>query len=194
MRWALLALGLSFPALALAQIARATFAGGCFWCMEPPFEKLEGVKDAISGYTGGDQGNPSYDDVSAGKTGHTESVQVIYDEKKVSYEKLLDTFFRNMDPTDKDGQFVDRGKQYRPGIFYHDAKQKKSALKAKADLEKSGKFGKAIVLEITELKKFYPAEDYHQDFYKKNPERYHQYRKGSGRDAYIDKIWGKAAK
>lgn len=185
----LILIGLASPSVALD---RATFAGGCFWCMEGPFEKLPGVKDAISGYAGGTKDKPTYQEVSAGTTGHTESIQVVYDPKVITYEKLLDAFWRNMDPTDADGQFVDRGKQYRPAIFYADEKQKAAALKSKAALEKSGKFNKPIVVEITELKKFFPAEDYHQDYYKKKPESYHQYRSHSGRDAFLDKVWGKS--
>lgn len=188
------ALFLAFTLLAMNvhALERATFAGGCFWCMEPPFEKVNGVQDAVSGYAGGEKDNPKYDEVSAGGTGHTEVVQVIFDPKKVTYEKLLDVFWRNIDPTDKDGQFVDRGSQYRPAIFYHDDNQKKTAETSKQALEKSGRFKKPIVVEITALKKFYPAEAYHQNFYKK-PEsvaRYKQYRKGSGRDAYIESVWG----
>jgi len=181
-------IGLALPSWALD---RATFAGGCFWCMEAPFEKINGVKDAISGYAGGEKENPTYEQVSAGTTGHTESIQVLYDSKIISYEKLLDAFWRSMDPTDADGQFVDRGKQYRPAIFYSDEKQKTAALKSKAALEKSGRFKKPIVVEITELKKFYPAEDYHQNYYKEKYESYHNYRTRSGRDAFLDKVWGK---
>ncbi len=180
--------GISSWALALD---RATFAGGCFWCMEPPFEKVAGVKDAVSGYAGGTKDKPKYEEVSAGTTGHTESVQVIYDSKIVSYEKLLEVFWRSMDPTDSAGQFVDRGTQYRPAIFYENKKQKIAAEKSMAELQKSGKFKKPIVVEITKLMKFFPAEDYHQDFYKKNSVRYHEYRAHSGRDAFLDNVWGK---
>lgn len=168
----------------------AVFAGGCFWCTESDFEKVDGVIDAISGYTGGHVKNPSYYQVSAGGTGHLESVKVIYDPSKVSYEQLLDYFWRHVDPTDPGGQFVDRGSQYRSAIFYANETQKRLAEKSKRQLEASGKFNKPIVTEILPLGKFYPAEDYHQDYYKKNPIRYHYYRYGSGRDQFLKKTWG----
>jgi len=170
-------------------IQKATFAGGCFWCMEPPFDKLEGVLDTLSGYTGGTKENPTYEEVSAGGTGHTEAIQVRFDSSKVSYEKLLEVLWRNMDPTDPEGQFVDRGNQYRAGIFYHDENQKKLAEESKKKLGESGRFDKPIVTEISALTKFYPAEEYHQDYYKKNPIRYKFYRIGSGRDAFLKKVW-----
>jgi len=150
----------------------ATFAGGCFWCMEPPFDKLDGVKETISGYTGGEKKDPTYQEVSAGQTGHTEAIQVHYDPSEVSYKKLLDVFWRNIDPTTKDAQFVDIGSQYRSGVFYHDEDQKKEAEASKAELEKSGRYDKPLVTEITKLSIFYRAEEYHQDYYKKNPIRY----------------------
>ena len=169
----------------------ATFGGGCFWCMEPPFEKLEGVYAVTSGYSGGEEINPSYNDVAGGRTGHTEVVQVAFDPKRVSYDKLLDVFWRSMDPTDSGGQFADRGTQYRPAIFTHGAKQREAALKSRAALGKSGVFSSPIVVEITPIRAFYAAEDYHQDYYKKNPRRYESYRRGSGRAAFLDRIWGK---
>jgi peptide methionine sulfoxide reductase msrA/msrB len=172
------------------KTATAVFAGGCFWCTESDFEKVDGVIDAISGYTGGHVKNPSYNQVSAGGTGHLESVKVIYDPSKVSYEQLLDYFWRHVDPTDPGGQFVDRGSQYRSAIFYANETQKRLAEKSKQQLEASGKFNKPIVTEILPLGKFYPAEDYHQDYYKKNPIRYHYYRYGSGRDQFLKKTWG----
>lgn len=172
------------------KTATAVFAGGCFWCTESDFEKVDGVIDAISGYTGGHVKNPSYYQVSAGGTGHLESVKVIYDPSKVSYEQLLDYFWRHVDPTDPGGQFVDRGSQYRSAIFYANETQKRLAEKSKQQLEASGKFNKPIVTEILPLGKFYPAEDYHQDYYKKNPIRYHYYRYGSGRDQFLKKTWG----
>ena len=172
------------------KVEEAIFAGGCFWCMEPPFDKVEGVLLTVSGYVGGPEENPTYKQVSYGRTGHTESLKVIYDPAKVSYEDLLRVYWRTMDPTDAGGQFVDRGRQYRPGIFYVGDAQKSAALKAKAELEKSGPFKKPIVVEITEVKAFWPAEVYHQDFYKKDPMRYYSYRRGSGRDAFIEKHWG----
>jgi methionine-S-sulfoxide reductase len=168
----------------------ATFAGGCFWCMEPPFEKLAGVKDVVSGYTGGHKTNPTYQEVSAGTTGHAEAIQVTYDPSKVSYAKLLDTFWRQIDPTDAGGSFVDRGSQYRSAIFYHSEEQRRLAEQSKADLARSGKFSALIVTEIVKAGVFYPAEEYHQDYYRKNPIRYKYYRFNSGRDQYIKKVWG----
>ena len=172
------------------NLKTATIAGGCFWCVEADFEKVEGVVEAISGYTGGQLANPTYKEVSAGGTGHTEAVQVIYDPQKVSYSKLLDVFWRHVDPTDPDGQFVDRGSQYRSGIFYHDEEQKHLAQESKAAMDKSGRFNRPIATEITMLTTFYRAEDYHQDYYKKNGIRYKFYRSGSGRDSYLKKTWG----
>ena len=173
--------------------AVAIFAGGCFWCMEPPFDKLPGVTATISGYTGGSKVNPSYQEVSSGATGHAEAVQVIYDPKKVTYEKLLETFWVNVDPTVKDRQFCDSGNQYRTSIFYHDEAQRKAAEASKAALEKSKPFKEAIVTPIVMASAFYPAEDYHQDYYKKNPVRYQIYRSGCGRDARLKQLWGDRA-
>lgn len=174
-------------------LERATFAGGCFWCMEPPFHKLPGVVELWSGYTGGQKVNPTYEEVSAGVTGHAEAIEILFDPKKVSYEKLLDIFWRNIDPTDDGGQFVDRGKQYRPGIFYHNEAQKKTAEASRAKLEALKKFKKPIVVELTPFTKFYAAEKYHQHYYEKNPDNYLAYRRGSGRDQFIKEIWGKEA-
>jgi peptide methionine sulfoxide reductase msrA/msrB len=171
------------------KTASAVFAGGCFWCTESDFEKIDGVIEAISGYNGGHVKNPSYHQVSAGGTGHLESVKVIYDSSKVSYEQLLDYFWRHVDPTDPGGQFVDRGSQYRSAIFYANETQKRLAEKSKQKLEASGKFNKPVVTEILPLGEFYTAEDYHQDYYKKNPIRYHYYRYGSGRDQFLKKTW-----
>ncbi len=171
-------------------LATATFAGGCFWCVESDFEKVPGVVEAISGYTGGHTENPTYEEVSAGGTGHVEAVQVIYDPKKVSYKELLDYFWRHVDPTDAGGQFVDRGSQYRSVIFYHNEEQKRLAEESKTALAKSGRFHKPIVTEIVPFTKFYKAEDYHQDYYKKNPVRYKFYRWHSGRDQFLKKVWG----
>jgi peptide methionine sulfoxide reductase msrA/msrB len=168
----------------------ATFAGGCFWCTESDFEKVPGVVKVISGYTGGHKENPTYEEVSSGSTGHVEAIQVYYDPTKVTYTELLDYFWRRIDPTDSGGQFVDRGSQYRSVIFYHDEEQKKLAEKSKEDLSKSGKFDKPIVTEILKFTKFYPAEEYHQDYYKKNPIRYRYYRFASGRDQFLKKEWG----
>ncbi len=168
----------------------AVFAGGCFWCMEAPFEKIEGVLQVISGYTGGHVKDPTYEQVASGSTGHLEAIEVTYDHQKVSYETLLDIFWQQIDPTDEGGSFVDRGHQYRSAIFYQNDQQKKTAEESKKKLAASGRFNKPIVTEIRKLDKFYPAEDYHQNFYKKNPIRYKFYRYNSGRDPYLEKIWG----
>lgn len=171
------------------QTAKATFAGGCFWCVESDFEKVDGVLEVVSGYTGGHKENPTYEEVSSGRTGHVEAVQVIYDPSKVTYKQLLDIFWRHIDPTDPDGQFVDRGAQYKTAIFYHDEEQRRLAEVSRQELQASGKFTKPIVTEILPLKNFYLAEEYHQDFYKKSPVRYHFYRAASGRDAFLKKVW-----
>ncbi len=168
---------------------RATFAGGCFWCVESDFEKVDGVIAAISGYTGGHTENPTYKQVTAGRSGHAEAVQVIYDPQKVTYKELLDVFWRQIDPTDAGGQFVDRGSSYRSAIFYHDDEQKRLAEESKKELEASGRFNEPIVTEIVKLDKFYVAEEYHQDFYKKSSTRYKLYRYGSGRDQFLEKAW-----
>jgi peptide-methionine (S)-S-oxide reductase len=170
--------------------AVATFAGGCFWCMEPPFDKLPGVISTTSGYTGGKTKNPTYEEVSAGVTGHAEAVQVVYDPTKVSYEKLLDVFWHNIDPTVKDRQFCDVGTQYRTAIFVHDDKQGQLAEASKAAIEKSKPFKDAIVTPIVVATEFWPAEDYHQDYYVKNPVRYNYYRTGCGRDRRLAQLWG----
>jgi peptide methionine sulfoxide reductase msrA/msrB len=172
------------------NLETATFAGGCFWCMEAPFEKLDGVIQVISGYTGGHVANPTYEQVSSGSTGHLESIQVTYDPAKISYEKLLDVFWRQIDPTDGGGSFVDRGQQYRSAIFYQNEDQKRLAEESKKRLGESGRYDKPIVTEILKLGEFYPAEDYHQDYYKRNPIRYKYYRYNSGRDQYLKKVWG----
>jgi peptide methionine sulfoxide reductase msrA/msrB len=173
------------------KIGHATFAGGCFWCMEPPFEKIPGVSAVISGYSGGDEANPTYEDVGSGRTGHAESVDISYDPAKISYATLLEVYWRTMNPTDAGGQFADRGKQYRPAIFPRNAEQRRLAEESKAKLAASGKFGKPIVVEITPFKSFYAAEAYHQDYYKKDPGHYKAYRKGSGREGFLEKNWGK---
>ncbi len=167
----------------------AVFAGGCFWCTESDFEKVDGVVEAVSGYTGGHVKNPIYKQVSAGGTGHVESVKVTYDPKKISYQDLLDVFWRHVDPTDAGGQFVDRGDQYRSVIFYADEHQHELAEVSKTKLAASGVFNKPVVTEILPLGAFYPAEAYHQNYYKKNPIRYHWYRSGSGRDQFLEKTW-----
>ncbi len=172
----------------------ATFAGGCFWCVESDFEKVDGVIEVISGYTGGEEPNPTYKQVASGGTSHTEAVQITYDPDKITYKELLDVLWRHMDPTDAGGQFVDRGSQYRPAIFYHDEEQKRIAEESRAELEKSRRFSKPIATEIVPLTKFYPAEEYHQDYYSKNPLRYKMYRYGSGRDQFLKSKWGDEAK
>jgi peptide methionine sulfoxide reductase msrA/msrB len=173
------------------NLSRATFAGGCFWCTESDFEKVDGVFEVVSGYTGGDEENPTYKQVSSGATGHYEAVQVLYDPDKITYEKLLQVFWRHINPTDAGGQFVDRGPQYRAAVFYHSEAQKAAAEKSREEMDKSGIFNRPVVTGILPLKKFYPAEEYHQDYYKKNPIRYKFYRSGSGRDRFIEKTWGK---
>ncbi|MEW6388477.1 MAG: peptide-methionine (R)-S-oxide reductase MsrB [Thermodesulfobacteriota bacterium] len=182
------------PGAAVAEepknLATATFAGGCFWCVEADLEKVPGVVEVISGYTGGHKQNPNYEQVSAGGTGHLEAVQVIYDPKKVSYQQLLDAFWRHIDPTDAGGQFVDRGPQYRAAIFYHDAEQQRLAEAAKIKLEKSGRFQKPIVTEILPFTKFYRAEDYHQNYYRTHAVKYKFYRWNSGRDQFLRQAWG----
>lgn len=173
-----------------SELKKATFAGGCFWCMEPPYEKLDGVISAVSGYTGGYVKNPTYKQVSAGSTGHFEAVEITYDPSKISYEELLDVFWKQINPTDAGGQFVDRGDQYRTAIFYHSEEQKKMAELSKNTLENMKIFYDPIVTEILPAAEFYPAEEYHQDYYKKRPLRYKFYRHGSGRDQFLEKIWG----
>lgn len=168
---------------------KATFAGGCFWCMEPLFDNLKGVISATSGYTGGQDKNPTYEKVCSGKTGHAEAVQIIYDPSVITYSELLDIFWKNIDPTQENGQFADIGTQYRTAIFYHTREQKKLAEKSKLKLENSGKYGKDIVTKIIPSAEFFKAEDYHQDYYRKNPSQYKSYRYGSGRDQYLEKIW-----
>jgi peptide-methionine (S)-S-oxide reductase len=171
--------------------AKATFAGGCFWCMVHPFDELPGVVSVVSGYTGGTLRNPTYEQVSAGGTGHAESVQVTYDPNRVSYQKLLEVFWHNIDPTVKDRQFCDVGHQYRSAIFYHDETQRRLAEESKRALDRSKPFRGAIVTEITPATTFYPAEEYHQNYYKKNPLRYRYYRSSCGRDNRLDELWGK---
>jgi len=193
---ALWLLGPSLKARAAAPptgpLVRATFAGGCFWCLEAPFDKVPGVVSTTSGYAGGRVKDPTYEQVSEGSTGHAEVVQVAYDPAKVSYEQLLEVFWRNVDPIDRGGQFCDRGNQYRTGIFYEGDAQRRAAEESKRALEASGRLPKPIVTEIVRLEAFYPAEDYHQDFYKKSPVRYISYRAGCRRDRRLEELWGKA--
>ncbi len=173
--------------------AVATFGGGCFWCMEPPYDKLPGVKATISGYMGGRSANPTYQQVTTGTTGHVEVLQVVYDPKKVSYEKLLEVFWVNIDPTVRDRQFCDSGNQYRSVVFYHDEAQRKAAEASKATVENTKPFKEPIVTPLEMASAFYPAEDYHQDYYVKSPTRYYQYRAGCGRDARLKSLWGDKA-
>jgi peptide methionine sulfoxide reductase msrA/msrB len=174
----------------LKNLSVATFAGGCFWCVEASFEKLTGVHEVISGFSGGSVANPRYEDVSKGGTGHIESVQVYYDPAIISYEALLDGFWRMINPTDNEGQFVDRGEQYRAVIFYHSPEQKQQAEQSRQLLNASGRYQTPVITEIRKFEVFYPAEDYHQDFYKKNALKYRYYRYRSGRDQYLEKMWG----
>ncbi len=173
----------------MSHTENAVFAGGCFWCMTPPFEKLSGVIEVLSGYTGGTGLKPTYKDYA--EKGHIEAVQIIYDPSKINYSELLDVFWRQIDPTDPGGQFCDRGPQYRSAIFYENDEQKRLAEKSVAALDKSGRYHKPIVTELIKATAFYKAEDYHQDYYKKNPIRYKFYRYNCGRDQYLKKIWGK---
>jgi peptide-methionine (S)-S-oxide reductase len=178
------------PAPLPAGTEKATFAGGCFWCVEADFDKVPGVLSTTSGYTGGTVANPTYEQVSAKHTGHAESVEIVYDPKKVTYEQLLDYYWRHIDPTTKDRQFCDAGTPYRTAIFTHGPAQMQAALASKAALEKSKPFKEPIVTEIVAAGPFYPAEAYHQDYYKKNPLRYEFYRTGCGRDARVKELWG----
>jgi peptide-methionine (S)-S-oxide reductase len=172
------------------DVAVATFAGGCFWCMEPPYDKLDGVLSTISGYIGGNVENPTYDQVSAGGTGHTEAVKVSYDPDKVSYEKLLEVYWPNVDPTVKDHQFCDQGSQYRPEIFVHDEEQRRAATASRERIEKTKPFDEPIVVDITDAPTFWPAEEYHQNYYEKNPLKYLYYRTACGRDRRLEHLWG----
>ena len=194
-----IAAGLGLSAVGFAQqpakpaTATAIFAGGCFWCMEPPFDALPGVISTTSGYTSGHTVDPTYQSTSSGKTGHTEAVKIVYDPSKVSYEKLLHVFWRNHDPLTANAQFCDRGSQYRAGIYFGSEEERKLAEASKAELEKSGRFKSKITTEIVAQTAFYNAEDYHQDYYQKNPIRYKIYRSGCGRDRRLNELWGAEA-
>lgn len=194
-----IAAGLGLSAAGFAQqpakpaTATAIFAGGCFWCMEPPFDVLPGVISTTSGYTSGNTVDPTYQSTSTGKTGHTEAVKIVYDPSKVSYEKLLHVFWRNHDPLTANAQFCDRGSQYRAGIYFGSEEERKLAEASKAELESSGRFKSKITTEIVAQTAFYPAEDYHQDYYQKNPIRYKIYRTGCGRDRRLNELWGAEA-
>ncbi|WP_088808614.1 MULTISPECIES: peptide-methionine (S)-S-oxide reductase MsrA [Listeria] len=171
------------------HLEKATFAGGCFWCMVKPFDTQPGILKVVSGYTGGFTENPTYEEVCSGKTGHAEAVEITFDPEVFPYDKLVEVYWQQTDPTDATGQFVDRGDSYRPAIFYHNAEQKAIAEKSKLALDKSGRFKKPIVTEIVPAETFYPAEDYHQDFYKKDARHYKGYRNASGRDQFIQSHW-----
>ena len=181
----------AMPGFADAAVAKATFAGGCFWCMEPPFDKLEGVVSTTSGYIGGHTINPTYEAVSAGGTGHAEAVEISYDPDRISYAKLLEVFWRNIDPTVRNRQFCDVGDQYRGAIFYHDAEQRRLAEQSREALARTKPFPQPIVTEIVAAGAFTPAEAYHQDYYLKNPVRYKLYRYSCGRDQRLEELWGK---
>jgi len=175
-----------------AGLETAIFAGGCFWCMEPPYDELPGVVSTTSGYIGGHTKNPTYQQVSGGTTGHTEAVQIVFDPKKVTYQKLLEVFWRNIDPTTPNAQFCDHGSQYRSGIFFLNEEQHRQAVASREQVERTKPFREPIVTEITRATTFYPAEDYHQDYYKKNPLRYKFYRANCGRDSRLEQLWGKS--
>lgn len=169
---------------------KAIFAGGCFWCMVKPFDTLPGIESVVSGYTGGDLPNPTYEQVCTNKTGHVEAVQITFQPDVFPYEKLLDVFWTQIDPTDAGGQFFDRGSSYQTAIFVNSEEQRQAAEKSKQELDLSGRFEKPVAVEIRDAKPFYPAEDYHQDYYRKNPSHYNRYNVGSGRAAFIEKNWG----
>jgi peptide-methionine (S)-S-oxide reductase len=175
------------------KLEKATFAGGCFWCMEPAFDHLPGVQSVTSGYTGGTKKNPTYEEVSSGTTGHAESVEILYDPSKISYEKLLEVFWHNIDPTVKDRQFCDEGGQYRSAVFYHNEEQRRLAEASKKALEESKRFKGPVYTDITPAAQFYPAEEYHQHYYRKNPVRYKFYRWNCGRDERLSELWGESA-
>jgi len=177
------------------KLEKATFAGGCFWCMQLPFDRLKGVVATTVGYAGGHKTDPTYEEVSSGTTGHAESIEIVFEPAQVTFAELLDLFWRNVDPTTCDRQFADAGNQYRTAFFFHSEEQRKQAVASKEKMERSGKFGnKPIVTEIVPASTFYPAEEYHQKYYQKNSVRYKFYRINSGRDQYLEKTWGKHAK
>jgi len=190
--WLILLISGMLTGLAMAEkpTASATFAGGCFWCMEHPFDELDGVISVTSGYTGGHKEHPTYEEVSSGSTGHAESVRVVYDPARIGYEKLLRVFWHNIDPLAANRQFCDSGTQYRSAIFYHDETQRRQAEESKKALEREPRFRGKIATEITRATEFYPAEEYHQHYYRKNPIRYKYYRQGCGRDKRLKELWG----
>ena len=187
----LLLLALDLQTTQARPLEKATFAGGCFWCIEAPFDKLEGVVSAVSGYTGGKSENPTYEEVSSGSTEHLEAVEITFDPAIISYTQLLDLFWRQFDPTDSGGSFYDRGHQYTSAIFYHDETQRQLAIATKEGLDQSGRFDQPIVTPVRPASSFHPAEDYHQDYHRKNAQHYQNYRRGSGRDRFIETVWSK---
>ena len=194
--WIAAALSLALSAVAGEKTMEkktetATLAGGCFWCMQPPFDKLKGVIKTTAGYTGGHTKNPSYEEVCGGDTGHLEAVEVVYDPAQISYEQVLDAFWRSIDPTDPGGQFADRGEQYKTAIFYHDDAQKRVAEASKKKLQASGVFNRPIAVELRPAAPFYPAEEHHQKYYCKRPAHYNAYKTGSGREGFLEGIWDK---
>ena len=193
-RWypLLLLFCISFNVGAASSTATATFAGGCFWCMEPPFDKLDGVISTTSGYTAGHKDKPTYREVSAGTTGHTEAIEIIFDPSRITYPELLEVFWKNIDPVAVNRQFCDSGSQYRSGIYYKDESQKKAAFDSLHRLENNKPFKEDIATEVVAASIFYPAEDYHQDYYQKNPLRYKYYRFSCGRDNRLEALWGKS--
>ncbi len=178
------------PSQPAEDVGVATFAGGCFWCMQPPFDRLDGVEKTIVGYTGGDEEEPTYEQVVRGETGHVEAVEIHYDPEVISYEELLYVFWRSIDPTDDGGQFADRGDHYRTFVFYHDDHQRQLAIDSRAALDENGPFDDPVVTELVEVSTFWVGEEYHQDYYKKNPEHYEQYYVGSGRAGFLEETWG----
>jgi methionine-S-sulfoxide reductase len=179
----------STPDLEGGRFAVATFAGGCFWCMQPPFDKLAGVKSTLVGYTGGPEQHPAYEDVSRGRTGHAEAVEILFDPQMITYDELLHVFWRSIDPTTKDRQFADKGRHYRTSIFYHDEAQREAAIRSRDELQANGPFDKPIVTEIVPAQTFWIAEEYHQQYYLKNPRGYQQYYVGSGRAGFLERTW-----
>jgi peptide-methionine (S)-S-oxide reductase len=185
-----LVFGLGIAESPSSSLATATFAGGCFWCMEPPYDELEGVISTTSGYTGGQKKGPTYEEVSSGRTGHAEAVEIVYDPDKITYAELLRIFWRNIDPTTPDRQFCDKGNQYRSAVFYHNDEQKHLAEESRRTIERTKSFQDPIVTEIVQAGTFYPAEEYHQDFYQKNPVRFKLYKFACGRDQRLKELWG----
>ena len=176
------------------HLEKAAFAGGCFWCMQPAFDRLEGVVSTVVGYTGGTVENPTYEQVCSGKTGHTEAIEIVFDPEKISFRELIEVFWKNIDPTQANGQFADRGSQYRTVVFYHHENQRRTAEDSRRELEESNRFGGRVETQIRPASPFYPAETHHQDYYLKEPMRYTLYKIGSGREAFLERVWGRGNK